>query len=161
MNNSLERLIEGMVETLRLDIIPKLEGEFVRGQAFGVIYMLNSLKLRTAWSAAFLGEQLSALSALAAELAAIGGLPAAAPCPVIPSTLPLDPKALEDLRNAGDAAVSALIIWLGEQGATLPDGVRAAANQALKTYIRRQLKHELQTSARPMFAEISLGREID
>ena len=54
MNHSLERLLDGIVETLRVDIIPKLEGEFVRGQAFGIIYALKSLKLRTSWSPAFL-----------------------------------------------------------------------------------------------------------
>jgi hypothetical protein len=159
VNNSLARLIEGMVETLRLDIIPKLDGEFVRGQAYGVIYMLNSMKLRTSWSATFLCEQLNALTGLVGDLAAISGLPETAPRPDIPAPLPLDAKALEVLRDAGDEAVSALIVWLGEHGATLPDAALAAANQAIKAYIHRQLKHELQTSARPMFAEISLGKE--
>ena len=44
MNNSLPRLIEGMVATLRSEIIPHLDGEFARGQAFGVIYMLNNIR---------------------------------------------------------------------------------------------------------------------
>lgn len=42
MNNSLERLIDGMVATLREEVIPQVGTEFARGQAFGVIYMLNS-----------------------------------------------------------------------------------------------------------------------
>ena len=46
MNNSLPRLIDGMVATLRKEVIPRVDGDYARGQAFGVIYMLNSLKLR-------------------------------------------------------------------------------------------------------------------
>ena len=61
MNNSLPRLIDGMVATLRKEVIPHIEGDFARGQAFGVIYMLNSLKLRASWSNEFLIEQLRAL----------------------------------------------------------------------------------------------------
>lgn len=61
MNNSLPRLIDGMVATLRREVIPHIDGDFARGQAFGVIYMLNSLKLRASWSNEFLIEQLRAL----------------------------------------------------------------------------------------------------
>ena len=42
MNNSLPRLIDGMVATLRKEVIPRVEGDFARGQAFGVIYMLKA-----------------------------------------------------------------------------------------------------------------------
>ena len=41
MNNSLPRLIDGMVATLRKEVIPHIEGDFARGQAYGVIYMLE------------------------------------------------------------------------------------------------------------------------
>ena len=61
MNNSLPRLIDGMVATLRKEVIPHINGDFARGQAFGVIYMLSSIKLRAAWSNAFLSKQLRAL----------------------------------------------------------------------------------------------------
>ena len=61
MNNSLPRLIDGMVATLRKEVIPHIDGDFARGQAYGVIYVLNSIKLRAAWSNAFLSEQLRAL----------------------------------------------------------------------------------------------------
>ena len=69
MNNSLDRLLDGMEQTLRAEILPKLEGEFVRGQAYGIIFMLKSLKLRVAWSPGFLAEQLDALAELSAALA--------------------------------------------------------------------------------------------
>ena len=80
MNNSLSRLIDGMVATLRNEVIPHVEGDYARGQAFGVIYMLNSLKLRASWSNAFLVEQLRALetaSRALADIAATSGRAAA------------------------------------------------------------------------------------
>ena len=78
MNNSLPRLIDGMVATLRKEVIPHIEGDFARGQAFGVIYMLNSLKLRASWSNEFLIEQLRALEEASRELDGLGaGIPAA------------------------------------------------------------------------------------
>jgi hypothetical protein len=148
-----------MIDTLRGEIIPKLEGEFVRGQAFGVIYMLESLKLRTSWSTAFLTEQLSALRELSLALQAIPGLPRNAPRPEISPEFPHDAGDMERLRDQGDEAVSALIIWLGAHKSSLAPAITDAADTAIKTYIHRQLKHELKVSARPMFAEISLGKE--
>jgi len=150
MNNSLERLLDGMEQTLRAEILPKLDGEFVRGQAYGIIYMLRSLKLRAAWSPAFLGEQLDALAEVSAALA---GLPADAPVPAVARPYPTDAAEMEALRDAGDAAVAALIGWLSGRG-------YAEAEAAVQRYIKRQLKHELTTSPRPMFAEISLGKEL-
>ncbi|GLR67865.1 hypothetical protein GCM10010909_25460 [Acidocella aquatica] len=149
MNNSLDRLIEGMVETLRREILPNLEGEFVRGQAYGVIYMLKSLQLRASWSPVFLLEQIARLQELAAATAE---LPAEAPRVKLPEVLPHDARELEALRDAGDAAVSALIGWLTAHE-------YPAGDAAVETYIHQQLKHELKTSAKPMFAEISLGKE--
>ena len=159
MNNSFDRLLTGLIATLRQEIIPQLDGEFVRGQAFGIIYMLEFLRLRGSWSAAFLEPQLQALDSLADSLANIPGLPANAPRPQPGQPYPTRPTAMEALRDAGDEQVSQLIDWLGSHGATLDKNVADATDNALRAYIRQQLRHEIQTSARPMFAEISLGKE--
>jgi hypothetical protein len=159
MNHSLDRLLNGMIETLRREVIPNTEGEFARGQAYGVIYMLNSILLRASWSPEFLNEQIDALDALAAALGEIDGLPEGAPRPKLNRKRSDGTAALEAMRNDGDAAVSALIGWLGANRDAAPRAVLDAADKAVKTYINRQLKHELRTSARPMFAEISLGKE--
>lgn len=156
MNNSFDRILVGLIETLRREVLPRLEGEFVRGQTFGVIYMLNFLCLRASWSQGYLGPQLDALDELAVALGTLPGLPEAAPRPVI-AARPADAAGLQEARDAGDAEVAALIDWLGTAG--LDEATEAATDTALKTYIRRQLRHELTTSARPMFAEISLGEE--
>ncbi len=155
MNNSLPRLIDGMVATLRREIIPNIEGDFPRGQAYGLIYMLNSLKLRAAWSNAFLGDQLRALDDLSHELETLD-LPGA-PLPNVSAapTLP-DAKALEAARDAGDARVCELIDWLASNN----EGAAAVqARAAIDRYLNRQARHELATSAKPMFVEISSGAE--
>jgi hypothetical protein len=145
MNNSFVRLIDGMIETLRRDVIPATEGEFVRGQAFGVIFLLENLKRRASWSRAFLGEQVAALTELRLALEAIdapAGLPRLSPIA----------DASEAARDTGDAEVAALIDWLAHTPCS-------AAAAVVDTYLTRQIRHELATSAKPMFAEISLGRE--
>ena len=155
MNNSLPRLIDGMVATLRKEILPHIDGDYARGQAFGVIYMLNSLKLRAAWSNDFLGAQLRSLDDLSRELEALA-LPGA-PLPDVhaPVDLP-DAKALEAARDAGDARVCELIDWLASHG----EGAAAAqAQTAVDRYLNRQARHELTTSAKPMFVEMSGGAE--
>lgn len=159
MNNSLERLIDGMVATLREEVIPQVGTEFARGQAFGVIYMLNSLRIRAAWSSSFLGEQLAAQAALTSTLS-----PLAAPgneTPALPKSAvaTADNAALEALRDQNEALICDWITWLDEHGEALDDPQREAITAALRTYMDRQLKHELKTSAKPMFAEISAGEE--
>ena len=156
MNNSLPRLIDGMVDTLRTEVIPHLDGEFARGQAFGVIYMLNSICLRADWSPAFLGEQLAALAELASVLQGLG-----VDAKYIPATAhdSGDSRALEALRDEGDSRVCAAMDWLEQQRAQLSADRVSAIDAALFRYMNRQLKWELSTSAKPMFAEISSGTE--
>ena len=155
MNNSLPRLIDGMIATLREEVIPHVEGEFARGQAFGLIYMLNSIRLRADWSPAFVGEQLAAQIELADRLAALD---------VDAALLPLsietgDVKAMELRRDDNDRRVCALLDWLEAQREQLDPLLAAAIDEALGDYMHRQLKWELKTSAKPMFAEISSGTE--
>lgn len=158
MNNSLHRLIDGMVATLRSEVIPNIGTEFARGQAFGVIYMLNSIRLRAEWSSAFHGEliaaQLELGEALKPLVAGLGApeLPAAA--------LPGTPAAqLEAQRDSNDGRICALIDWMSQNTATLGKDRNAAIEAALHRYLDRQSKFELSTSAKPMFAEMSAGAE--
>jgi hypothetical protein len=160
VNNSLPRLIDGMVATLRSEIIPHVEGDFARGQAFGLIYMLNSIRLRAAWSNEFLLEQIRALEDASRELeAVIADLPGAPALTVrAPSALPTAGE-LESLRDQGAARICDLIDWLAAHGAGAPGVAVARADDVIARYIHRQLKWELSTSAKPMFDEISRGSE--
>ncbi len=159
MNNSFPRLIDGMIEALRQNVLPATEGESARGQIFGVIFLLKNLRLRAGWSPEFLGEQLDALEELRVALERIDGLPAEAPRPAKldpPLARPRSTAEMEKARDLGDARVCELIDWQAAQPAK-----NEAVDRAVDGYLRRQLRHELSTSARPMFAEISLGREKD
>lgn len=157
MNNSLPRLIDGMIATLRAEVIPHVNGEFARGQAYGVIYMLNSIRLRADWSPAFVGEQLAAQRELAATLRAAGVDHALLP-DVSDAALP-QMRALEAARDEGDRRVCALLDWLEAERETLGADKAVVIDAALGRYMQRQIKFELATSAKPMFAEISSGVE--
>ena len=158
MNNSLTRLIDGMVATLRKDVIPHVEGDYARGQAFGVIYMLSSLKLRAAWSNAFLLEQLRALEDVSRELAALDMPGAPLPATRAPTELP-DAAGLMAMRDAGDERLCEMINWLASRGAELSAETSTRANATIDQYLNRQSKFELTTSAKPMFVEMSSGAE--
>jgi hypothetical protein len=160
VNNSLPRLIDGMVATLRSEIIPHIEGEFARGQAFGVIYMLNSLKLRASWSNGFLNEQLRALNDVSQELAPLAGELPGAPIPGAPplANLP-DAATLETERDAGNQRLCELVDWLASNAATASPEARLRAETAIDKYLNRQFRYELSTSAKPMFVEMSGGAE--
>jgi hypothetical protein len=154
MNNSIERLIDGMAATLRTEVIPHIEGDYARGQAFGVIYMLNSLKLRASWSNAFLLGQLRMLEEAAESLKALDLPGAPLPSVVAPKSLP-DASELKTLRDRGDAEMCALVDWLaGREGEAA-----AKARGIVDDYINKQTKYELSTSAKPMFVEMSGGAE--
>lgn len=157
MNNSLPRLIDGMIATLRDEVIPHVDGEFARGQAFGVIYMLNSIRLRADWSPAFVGNQLAAQRELADALRGLGVDAALLPLPAA-AALP-EMRALEACRDEGDRRVCALLDWLDARRTTLGAERSAAIDAALSRYMHRQIKFELGTSAKPMFAEMSGGTD--
>lgn len=161
MNNSLARLADGMIATLRREIIPKLDDEFARGQAFGVIYMLNSLKLRATWSIEFVGHQVDEVSAVFDRLRKV--VPNSVAHPDFPDlTEPsgrVTAGALEALRDRGDRALCNWIEWLDTSAAGIPPDVAAAVRTELRDYMNGQTRYEMSTSARPMFAEISRGAE--
>jgi hypothetical protein len=160
MNNSLPRLIDGMIATLRREIIPHVEGDFARGQAFGIIYALNSIQRRATWSNQFLGEQLRALGQASQELQALAGELPGAPLPSFTEAPDLpDARTLEEARNSGDAQICKTIDWLAERRDALSPATVARVDAVIDAYLTRQLKWELETSAKPMFSEMSRGRE--
>ena len=160
MNNSLERLIDGLTATLRSEVIPQLATEYARGQAYGVIYMLSSIKLRAAWSNAFLSEQLRALEAASLELKSLAAELPGAPLPEARERVKLpDAAELEEERNAGDQRMCELIDWLAANRAKLAPRALARVEAAIDRYLNWQSRFEQSTSAKPMFAEMSSGTE--
>ena len=52
VNIALERLFEGMAPTLRTDVIPRVDDAYARGQAVGLIDLIDSIAPRVEWARA-------------------------------------------------------------------------------------------------------------
>ncbi len=156
MNNSFTRLIDGLCATLRAEVLPRLDDEFARGQVFGVINVLNTFKVRADWSAGFLLEQIAAQQQALDELRPLVSLPL--PDAPLPAAAPA--VALLARRDEGNRALQAVMQWLdGEAGAALDGGRRARIEALLLRAMRAEVDLELKHSPRPLFAEMSSGRE--
>jgi len=156
MNNSLARLLDGMIATLRNEIIPRLDDEFARGQAFGAVDLLNNLKPRIDWLVTPLFEEVRDQRALLAQLADIldgTGAPLAQTVEALDAGTPA--HALESVRNAQDTHICALIDWLAHERAALPPATVASAEAAFKQHMQTQLKREMSLTPKPLFAEIA------
>ena len=167
MNNSFPRLIDGMCATLRSEVLTRLDDEFARGQVFGVINLLNTFKVRAGWSEGFLLQQIEAqeralegAAAVARPLSSVAALPAAPPAtdgPGAAAATAID--ALLARRDANNRAIGAWLHWLDAEGAKLPAGEAEKIEKALRTAMRAEIDIELKNSPRPLFAEMSSGRE--
>ncbi|HMN80541.1 MAG TPA: hypothetical protein PKA20_11485 [Burkholderiaceae bacterium] len=160
MNNSFVRLIDGMCATLRNEVLPRLDDEFARGQVFGVINLLNTFRVRADWSAGFLAQQVNAqsqaLNAAGIELANVAQAPAALQRPTVE---PVGAAELLRLRDEGNRAIGELLGWLAGHRGTLPPEKVAEVERLLRGALRTEIELELKHSPRPLFAEMSSGRE--
>lgn len=163
MNNSLARLIDGMCATLRNEVIPRLDDEFARGQVFGVIYLLNTFKVRADWAVRFLAQQVAAQRSAFAEVAGLlKGHALAVTLPPLPPSEPPQPITageLESMRDEGNRAIVALMAWAEQRREHLAPELGAGIEQALRRCMRAEIDIEMKNSARPMFAEMSAGAE--
>lgn len=166
MNNSFSRLIDGMCATLRSEVLTRLDDEFARGQVYGVINLLNTFKVRADWSAAFLQQQIeaqrSALQGAAevARAAKAGEAALVAPPATKAPTFAVTP--IGDLlaaRDAGNAAIGAWLAWLDAERTRLGPDVAGRIEKHLRAAMRAEIDIELRNSPRPLFAEMSSGRE--
>ena len=141
MNNSFDRLIDGMCATLREEVLTRLEDEFARGQVFGVINLLNTFKVRADWSPGFLVQQLQAQARALHEAAdSAQGLeqaPVTAPFTV---PQPIEADTLLALRDQGNRAISAWLDWLADHRDRIPPETAAAVERALRQAMRRDRK---------------------
>ena len=161
MNNSLPRLIDGMVATLRKEVIPHIDGDFARGQAYGVIYMLSSIKAARRLVERVPFEQLRALEETSLELRTL-----AAELPGAPLPDAREPREAARLppnwRRSATRAIERiceLIDWLAANRATVAPWRSHPSEAAIDKYLNWQSRFELKTSAKPMFVEMSGGVE--
>lgn len=160
MNNSFARLIDGMCATLRAEVLTRLDDDFARGQVYGVINVLNTFKVRADWSAAFLLEQITAQQAALDGVAELSGGRATLP-PLSPQLLPVTTPITQLLarRDEGNRAIDALLAWLDAERAQLAPEVSQRIERLLRDAMHAEVAIELKHSARPLFAEMSSGRE--
>jgi len=156
MNNSLARILDGMIATLRTEVIPRLDDEFARGQAFGAVDLLNNLKPRIDWLVTPLFDEVRDQRALLARLAEVfRGTAAPLEAAFEEPGAGTPAHALEQLRNELDMKICASIDWLARERAALPAATVAAAEAAIKQHMQVQLKREMSLTPKPLFAEIA------
>ena len=154
MNLPLSRLIEGIIATMRSDVIPHVSDSYARGQAVGVIDLLNNIAPRVEWAQAPLArlveEKQQLIAAIAELLTDLGPLSA--------ERLP-EPHTAEDLlllKGRLDAAICDAIglIWPRRHQAEF--GHLAGL---IKTHLHDEMAAELKMTRKPLFAEIASGGE--
>ncbi len=152
MNIALERLLEGIVATLRNDVIPHVGDAYARGQAVGVIDLINNIGPRIEWARAPLIETVSEKIALLSAVATL--LPGVA--------APGEAAAVERLSSAELAAERDRLDAAIGDALALAHGAGEEGKQAL-TLIVRHLHDEqaraMKTTRKPLFAEIASGRD--
>ena len=163
MNNTFPRLIDGMCATLRAEVLTRLDDEFARGQVFGIINLLNTFKIRADWSAGFLLQQIEAqrvaldgVAVLLQDHPSVNTLPDLPRDPV-PVSVPI--ADLLTLRDDGNRGIGAMLGWLEDERAVLDADTAAQVEKLLRTAMRAEVQIELKNSPRPLFAEMSSGRE--
>lgn len=161
MNNSFPRLIDGMVATLQEGVLPNLKGDFLRGQVYGVIYILNQMKVRGDWSVTFLAEQIAAQQAMFAEVERLAErLPLRPPAFVYPAfTEVLTAHKLEALRNEANQCIGDMLKWLREHREVIKSDKADAIDRVIRDYLLLEIRIEMKNTARSMFAEMSQNTE--
>jgi len=162
MNNSFARLIDGMCATLRQGVLTRLDDDFARGQVFGVINLLNTFKVRADWSAGFLQQQIAAQQQALDAVQALVGRTATGDTPAVAAEAPPAAAPVAELlarRDANNRAIGAWLAWLDGAGLGAPAETRAAVERHLREAMDAEVQLELKHSPRPLFAEMSSGRE--
>jgi len=153
MNNSLERLIAGIIATLRTDVIPNVTDAYARGQAIGVIDLLNNIAPRLEWARAPLAEAVQERrKALSAARALVPQAPAGG---VVLSEQAIAAASSAELaaeRDWLDGEISDLIAWTQSESAS---GDVAAATALLRQHVHEELARDMKLTRKPLFAEIS------
>lgn len=160
MNNSFPRLIDGMCATLRTEVLTRLDDEFARGQVFGVINLLNTFKVRADWSVGYLAQQVGAqCDALNQVRQLMQGTPAAPALPELQAPAPISAQELGVLRDAHNRRIGDMLQWLSEHRAELATDTAQEIERHLRQSMRTEIEIELKNSPRPLFAEMSSGKE--
>lgn len=160
MNNSFPRLIDGMCATLRTEVLTRLDDEFARGQVYGVINLLNTFKARGDWSVGFLAQQVSVqCEALNQVRQLLQGVPSAPELPELQAPVPIGAAEMAALRDEHNRSIGNMLQWLSDHRAQLAPAAAHEIERHLRQSMRSEIEIELKNSPRPLFAEMSSGKE--
>lgn len=152
MNNSLERLVEGIIATLRTDVIPNVADAYARGQAVGVIDLLNNIAPRLEWARAPIAASIAERRAVIDE---VRTLLRQAPLAQTYAAGSADTSAgLLAERDRLDAEIGNLIAHAFAANA---EGDTTAAQARLRRHMHDEATTEMKLTKRPLFAEIAKG----
>jgi len=149
VTNSLERLIAGMIATLRAHVIPNVADDYARGQALGIIDLLNNIAPRVDWARAPLAI---AVAERRRTIAAVRTLLPQAPAGERGTLADASSAELIAERDRLDAEIVDLIAWVHGGEAR---GEVGAAMALLRQHVHDDLEREMKLTRKPLFAEIS------
>jgi hypothetical protein len=153
MNIALERLLEGIITILRNDVIPQVTEPYARGQAVGVIDLLNNIGPRLEWARGPLlldiEEKRALLHAVARHLPGVV-LPVGNEAIGVTTDLQAERDRLDGL--IGDA----LAELMGEGAQSSPERDQALA--LIRRHLHDSLTREMKLTRKPLFAEIASGK---
>lgn len=151
MNVPLSRIIEGIIATMRSDVIPHVSDPYARGQAVGVIDLLNNIAPRVEWAQLPLQELIEAKRRLLEEIARTVPDVTAQP---IAEEMPATAEGLLVLRGRLDAAICDAIALLWPRRHE-PEYGRAAG--LIQAHLHDEMTAEMKITRKPLFAEIASG----
>lgn len=150
MNIALERLIEGIIATLRSDVIPHVADPYARGQTIGVIDLLNNIGPRVEWAQAPLAANVRAKRQLLADVGAL--VPGAVTLPE--ERAGTSAADLLAARATLDAEIGDTIARLWERR---DEGPTAEAMGLIRAHMHDETRAEMKKTRKPLFAEIASG----
>jgi len=162
MTKSFDLVVDGVIDALRVHVLPKSSDDFVRGQVFSIIFALNGLKLAADWKAGPLLEQMRLQDAAFSEVRRLADKMEHPHIPATPRTETglADPERLEALRAAADRQLGELLWWAASERARVAEPLAATEiERTLRGFIRDQLKVEIGITAKSMLHQIATGEE--
>jgi hypothetical protein len=158
MTNSLERIFGGIIDVLRSRVIPKIDDEFARGQAYGAVDLLCNLRPRVEWAVGPLYDDVAERIALVERIASLVER-AAPPAPAESlATSRLTAAELEPMRDRLDEYLCEVLRWVAVHRQTLPVGRAGEIEAAIRDQQRARLRREVKLTPPPLFGEISRGQ---
>jgi hypothetical protein len=153
MNIALERLLEGIITTMRNDVIPHVTEAYARGQAVGVIDLLNNIGPRLEWAR---GPMLIDIEEKRAVLHAVSECLPNPGLAVGDAAIGLTTD-LQGERDRLDGLIGdALAELMAEDASNFPERDRALA--LIRRHLHDSLTREMTLIRKPLFAEIASGK---